>query len=503
MSLKISWSVLLWMLLFSCNQSGKTSTEPEGHEQEEIKFYYTAYSNEFELFAEADPFVSGEPANVLSHFSVLPGFTPLDSGKVTVVLTVNGKETRKTIEKSPRKGIYSFDIQPEAAGSGTLKYEISCEKGNFEILVPEISVFSTVAEAQTAAAAQVPPKTNATQFTKEQSWKTGFSTGLPTVGPFGEVIKTTALVEPSQGNESVVSAGTGGIVRIISGNLLEGKDVSKGQPLFFVSGIDMADNNLSVRFAGAQSNYEKAKADYERVQELAKERIVPAKDLLAAKNKYENDKAVFENLSKNFSAGGQTIVSPMGGFIRQVFVQNGSYVEAGQPLAEVSQSRTLTLTAELPMKYASILGTIYSANITTPYDNRTYSLEELNGKVLAYGKSAGAGTYLVPIRLQIDNSGGFVPGSFVEVYLKTMTSAEALTVPVVALLEDQGTFFVWVQVTPELFEKREVKTGKTDGVRMQILGGLGSDERVVTRGAILIKLAQSTGALDAHSGHVH
>jgi hypothetical protein len=28
-------------------------------------------------------------------------------------------------------------------------------------------------------------------------------------------------------------------------------------------------------------------------------------------------------------------------------------------------------------------------------------------------------------------------------------------------------------------------------------------ERIVTKGAILVKLAQSSGALDAHSGHVH
>jgi hypothetical protein len=37
----------------------------------------------------------------------------------------------------------------------------------------------------------------------------------------------------------------------------------------------------------------------------------------------------------------------------------------------------------------------------------------------------------------------------------------------------------------------------------EIKTGLNSGERVVTKGAILIKLAQATGTLDAHSGHVH
>ncbi|MCK7461958.1 MAG: hypothetical protein MZU84_07820 [Sphingobacterium sp.] len=58
-------------------------------------------------------------------------------------------------------------------------------------------------------------------------------------------------------------------------------------------------------------------------------------------------------------------------------------------------------------------------------------------------------------------------------------------------------------MTPELFEKREVLPGVTDGIRTEILKGIFENERIVTQGAVFIKLAQSTGTLDAHSGHVH
>ena len=105
--------------------------------------------------------------------------------------------------------------------------------------------------------------------------------------------------------------------------------------------------------------------------------------------------------------------------------------------------------------------------------------------------------------MQIDKAGNFVPGSFVELYLKTISNTKALTVPNTSILEEMGNFFVFVQVTPELFEKREIKTGVTDGMYVEVLSGLADDERVVTKGAILIKLAQATGTLDAHSGHVH
>jgi hypothetical protein len=105
--------------------------------------------------------------------------------------------------------------------------------------------------------------------------------------------------------------------------------------------------------------------------------------------------------------------------------------------------------------------------------------------------------------LQIDNKGAFVSGGFVEIYLKTLSSTQALTIPNVALLEEQGIYFVFVQIHPELFEKREVKVGVSDGLKTEIVKGITQQERVVTEGAILVKLAQATGTLDAHSGHNH
>jgi hypothetical protein len=161
------------------------------------------------------------------------------------------------------------------------------------------------------------------------------------------------------------------------------------------------------------------------------------------------------------------------------------------------------LSANVPQKYASVLGSIHSANIRTLHDNQSYTFDQLNGKVLSYGKAANNDNYLIPLSLQIDNKGSFIAGSFVEVYLKTVTNTQAITLPNTALLEEQGSYFVWVQVNPELFEKREVAIGKTDGISTEILKGITTNERIVSRGAMLIKLAQATGTLDAHSGHVH
>ena len=59
-----------------------------------------------------------------------------------------------------------------------------------------------------------------------------------------------------------------------------------------------------------------------------------------------------------------------------------------------------------------------------------------------------------------------------------------------------------MQITPEFFEKRPVVAGKTDGFRTEIKEGLSLSERVVSKSAILVKLAQVSGQLDTH-GHAH
>ncbi|MGE5317210.1 MAG: efflux RND transporter periplasmic adaptor subunit [Chloroflexota bacterium] len=497
MKYKLFWAIVLIFSVVGCRQTEK-KTE---HEHEAHKFQYTAYSSAHELFAEADPFIAGESSNVLSHFSSLPDFKALEEGKITLTLTAGGSTVQQTLGKPDRKGIYSFDLKPVKAGKGSLKYELTNAKGEFTIEVPDVTVFASDEEADAAAEANEQSKTNTTTFTKEQSWKIDFNTGYPVMEPFGQVIKTTAQVDAAIGSESVVVAKTAGVV-IINEELPAGKMVSKGEKLFTISGTGMAENNFSTKYSEAKSNFEKAKADLQRATELAKERIVSERELASYKNIFDNAKTVFDNLNSNFSASGQTVTSPVSGYIRQLYVTNGSFVEAGQRVLTVSQNKSLTLHAEIPLKYAPLLTSVATAHIKD-MSGRVFTLEQLNGKILSYGKAAGEDNYLLPVTLKIDNNGEFIPGGFVDLYLKALTLESSLVVPSTAIIEEQGNYFVWVQVNPELFEKREVKTGRTDGLNTEIINGISKAERIITRGAMLVKLAQSTGTLDAHSGHVH
>lgn len=492
--------VLFAIIAASCKENHTATSD---NHSEEVKIQFTAYSNEFELFAEADPFVVGKSSEILSHFSHLPGFQALENGSVTIRLIVDNKEITHTLDKPTRKGIFKFELKPETQGKGKLIYDLKTNNQLYQLEITNITVYADEKSADDAASKAVISRTNTVAFTKEQSWKIEFATGLPMVEPFGQIIKTSAQVQSSPDDEIVIVAKAAGIVMFTGNTLTDGQIVASGKILFSIADSNMAENNLSVRIQETRNNYERAKKEYERKKDLAKDKIVSDKDLLVAENEFNNAKVINDMLSRNFSSGSQTVSSPIGGFVKHLFVRNGQYVEAGQALLSVTKNRTLMLRADVQQKFAPILGSVVTANIRTVHDNRTYTLDELNGKILSYGRTTNEGNYLIPFIILIENTASFIPGVYVELYLKTMTNTQALTVPNSSLLEEQGIYFVFVQVNPELFEKRELQTGASDGLRTEIFKGISKEDRIITAGAMFVKLAQATGNLDAHSGHVH
>ena len=485
----------------SCGHNHNQDTVVHAHDE---TLQLTAYNADFEVFAEARPFVVGIKSDIVAHCSFLDNFKPLVEGSITASLVIGENKVSQTVNQPVRTGIYLFEITPAITGRGLIRFDIETPQGKSQILVSDVVVYTNEHEAHEAAAAAAIANNNGAVFTKEQSWKVDFATAEARLEPFGQIIRTMAQIQPSQGDEQIISAKISGAA-FFTTNITEGKVVAAGQSLFTIDGSTTADNNLAVRYAEVESEYNRAKAEYERKTELAGENIVSQSDLLKAKTDFVNAETNYNNLKNNFTAGKQSVSSPIGGFVTRVFVQNGQYVEAGQPVIVVSQNRDLLLKAELQPRFYDLLDKITTANIRFLNANRTCSLEELGGRLLSYGKSTDINNPLIPVIFQVGAYGNtpLLPGSIVEMFIKTQTSDQAVTVPNEAIIEEMGNFFVYMQLTPELFEKRPVKTGVTDGIRIEITEGITAGDRVVSKGAIMVKLAQASGTLDAHAGHVH
>lgn len=320
---------------------------------------------------------------------------------------------------------------------------------------------------------------------------------VKTVEPttFEQVIRTSGQVLTAQGDESVAVASVAGVVSF-RGQITEGMSIQKGSALVTLSSKNMAEGDPVQR---ARIAYNISKKEYERMKALLQDQIVSNKEFAVAEQNYENARLSYEALGGNQSVGGQTVTAPIGGYIKSILVKEGDYVSIGQPLVSVTQNRRLFLRAEVAEKYYSALQTIGSANFLTPHDNKVYALRELNGRLLSFGKSTGTGSFYIPVTFEFDNRGDIIPGSFVEIFLLSKPMEQTIALPRTALTEEQGNFFVYLQLDEEGYKRQEVKLGADNGVNVQILSGVKAGDRVVTEGAYQVRLASTSNTIPGHS----
>lgn len=67
-------------------------------------------------------------------------------------------------------------------------------------------------------------------------------------------------------------------------------------------------------------------------------------------------------------------------------------------------------------------------------------------------------------------------------------------------MEDQGRKMIYVQTAGETVEKRYPYLGDSDGEWTEVISGVNLDERIVTKGTSMIRLA-SLGEMEMGHGH--
>lgn len=513
---------------------------------------FTAYSNSNEFFMQHEGLEAGAKSCITLFVTELESFDPAKAVEAKATLMVGGSEQKATATRS-KEGIFNFDIVPAKSGSGNLFFEVGDDKVRFPVTVnaagyshdhsadahaghshgeaghdcsshdhsadahaghshdeaghdcsshdhnhdaPAVfSDFTSVAfGSETAGAA------DDVAFTKEQSWKIDFATAVVEKQNFGGAVKVVAKVVATPQDFTTIVATTSGKVQFV-GNVVEGKDVVAGEPLFYLEGGDVTDNDAAVKYAEAESNYLLAKSDYERKKLLFNDMVVSERELEAAEALYKQAEARYKSLNRSFGGGKVTLKAVKNGYIASLLVSNGDYVEPGTPIATVQCNGNYNIVAELPVRFAPQLRNIADVNIVLP-TGEAFSMNSAGGSVVAVG-SAANGCNMLPLTISAGVIDGVVPGSIVTLYITSVGDTKAVVVPRTALVEEMGNFFVFVQNNPISFEKRAVEVGATDGIMVQVLDGVAAGERVVTKGAVSLKLSQGAAALDPHAGHVH
>lgn len=339
---------------------------------------------------------------------------------------------------------------------------------------------------------------NLIHFTIEQADAAGVTVETISPDTFRQVIKTSGQVLSAKGDEATISATANGIVSFSKGNIASGTAVNAGESIVTISSNSLPDGDP---IAKAKIAYESALKEFERASSLVKDQIISEKEFEQNRLIYETAKMEYEAQASNYTANGVRVSSSLSGFIKNLYVSQGDFVSVGQPIATISQNKKLQLRAEVSEMHFSNISSIDDANFKMAYDNRLYKLSELNGKLVSHGKASEGESFYIPITFEFDNIGNIIPGSFAEIFLLSTTQINVISVPVSAITEEQGLYFVYIKIDDEHYIKQEVTLGETDGARVLILSGLEDGDKVVTNGVYQVKLAATTSAIP--EGHVH
>ena len=320
--------------------------------------------------------------------------------------------------------------------------------------------------------------------------------------PFHSVIRTSGRIIADNRDIEIITAKSPGIVRFSINSFFPGVKVSAGQQLFTISGGQLADDNIEVRFRQIAADLEKAKADFERSNKLITDRIITQEHYLTIKNEFKKISEEYNNLKQSQGKSGSVVSSPVNGYLREVFVSEGEKVSAGQALASVISGNRLVLQADLPPFNLSDLKFIEKARFVTGYSQRVFKTEEMNGRKISEGKSTGDNSFYIPVFFSINYDPELIEGTFADVYLIGHEIPDAIVVPVSSIMEEYGKLYVFVETGEGNFIKRYITTGGNDGTSVLVTAGLKEGENVVANGAYNVKLSQYGNHIPAHS-HNH
>lgn len=511
MALKQLYSVLVVTLLVSgCSRS----TPPTAAADEPEVLSVTRWTDKTELFAEYPPLAVGRTSRFAIHLTQLDSFKALTDGRVEVHLR-GGTAPAEVfpVDAPSRPGIFGVDVKPAQAGTREMVIVLRAKGLDDEHRVGQVDVHAN-ADAARAAASKVGEETPGISFLKEQQWSLDFGTALVREQSVRESIRVPARLEARPGGAADVAAPIDGrLTRVL--DVVLGTSVSRGQELARLLPPPAVPGDLPQlqrARADAQTALTLATRDRERAERLTTAGAAPEKRLDEARSAEEQAKARVTAAEASLAqynvarTGGATdaeglfvIRAPVGGVIAQRNAATGANVAAGTILFRVVDASQIHVVGQVPEAQAARARLVSAAEIEVPgHEGRVPA-----GRLASLGKVLDPQSRTVPITFAFDNRAlGLPVGQGVSLHLLMETTAPRPVVPAAAIVDDAGRPIVFVQREGETFDRRAVTLGARAGDLVQITEGVKAGDRVVTKGAYLVRLASLSTSVPAH-GHVH
>lgn len=514
-------AVVCLSLLVGCNDPA--SEHPAATSE---PWSITAWGNHYEIFPEAAPLLAGEPTVAHTHVTRLQDFAPLAEGTVEVVLRGAAGEEVFRADAPVRPGVFNVEVQPEAAGEVELWLRIR-EPGGGEgaatmeeirggrLLVGEASQVGRLLVAPAPRGATDGGEPLA--FSKEEQWRSSFSTAWVRSGALARSVAGLAKVRPPAGGDVVVTSPLDGIVVTAAGKAawpFVGQALDRGAPLFRVVphvAVDRSLASLESDVASLAAELSNASGRLARLQELLDLQAISRRQVEDARLRVETLEASHHAARRDLEdarssrrgggSGGITLRAPLTGTMAAVDISPGATVSAGQTLARQVRTDRVWLAVALSPQAAQHLESDGLVGVVLS-DGEGAPLRRLEGvRLVALAPELSASTATVTALLELPAEGRLRLGSTWDAQLLLDTQRQGVVIPSSALVDDGGVPVVYLQLAGETFVRQVIEVLDRQG-ELLLVDGLTPGQRLVQRGGEAIRRSSLMSGGAGH-GHEH
>ncbi|HWI41777.1 MAG TPA: efflux RND transporter periplasmic adaptor subunit [Verrucomicrobiae bacterium] len=312
--------------------------------------------------------------------------------------------------------------------------------------------------------------------------------------PLSKEVAAVGIVQYDQSRQAKVTAWVAGRVDTLYVNRV-GDYVSAGRPVASVYSPDLVSAQqeyllaLRAREQFRNSTIDGIAGGGESLVASARQRL----KLLGVKD------AQLAALEKGNAADIRLdIFTPVSGVVIEKMVQQGQYVNMGEPLFSVADLSSVWVELEVYENEFPFVKIGQRVDITS----QSYPGKTFTGTVSYIYPFLDPKTRTVKARVTLPNPGmKLKPDMFVNAMVKSPLGT-AVVVPVASVIDTGSRQVAWVETKPGIFEPREVKVGARVGDKVQVLSGLKPGEKIAASGGYLIDSeSQLNGPPVDHSQH--
>ncbi|MDQ0569252.1 cobalt-zinc-cadmium efflux system membrane fusion protein [Variovorax paradoxus] len=282
-----------------------------------------------------------------------------------------------------------------------------------------------------------------------------------------------------------------GVVESVPANL--GQEVKRGQVLAVLLSPALSEQRSELQ--SAQRRLELARTTYQREKKLWEEKISAQQDYLQAQQVLQEAQIAVANANQKLLALGATPGSSALGRYELRAPFDGMVVEKHLSLGEsVKEDASVFTISDLSTVWAEISVAANNLNLVRigePVTIRSSAFDQAASGTVSYvGSLIGAQTRTAMARATLTNPQRvWRPGLFVSVELESSETDAPVTVSADAVqtVEDKPTVFLKV---PGGFLPQHVQTGRSDGRRVEVLGGLKPGTTYAAEGSFVVKSQQ-------------